>query len=110
MTDESRRPTAVVERDRSVASALATAAKPLATVSEELGLSKNQVYGSMWRLRQRGFVVKTRVGGRTPVWGLTAEGQADLQQPVAAPAPEPAPAPAEAPAEAPAPPPEVPTF
>lgn len=109
MTDESRRPTAVVERDRSVATSLVHAAKPLATVSEELGLSKNQVYGSMWRLRKLGHVEKTRVGGRTPVWGLTAEGQAFLQQPAPV-VPEPTPAPEPLPEPAPAPPPEVPVI
>lgn len=80
MSDVSRRPAAVVQRDETVSISLVLGPKTLAQVAEELGMASNQVYGAFWRLRRQGFVEKTRVGSRTPVWQLTPEGQTYVQQ------------------------------
>jgi hypothetical protein len=107
VSDITRRPANVVERDEKVARALVDGAKTLLTTAEVTELPKNQTYGSLWRLRRDGLVQKTNIGSRTPVWELTQEGADRLGVPLPPRAEAPAPAPeGEAPppeAEAPAP-------
>jgi hypothetical protein len=74
-----RRPAAVVGRDDGVARYLANGQVTMAKMVEDLGHEPNLVYNSVSRLRRAGFVEKVRVGGRTPVWGLTPAGVTYVQ-------------------------------
>lgn len=120
MTDvapQPRRPAHVVARDQSVAVLLLQGQRSLAGIVETLGgeTKSDDVYRSLWRLRQQNIVTKVATGSRTPDWTLTEGGvgwaqqaQASVSVPVAAPQPEPTPTPE--PAPEPEPQPEVPTF
>lgn len=117
MTDvapQPRRPAHVVARDQNVAVLLLQGQRSLASIVETLGgdTKPDDVYRSLWRLRQQNIVTKVATGSRTPDWTLTESGTGWAQQAQtnqAQPAPQPEPAPAPAPPE-PAPPVEVPSF
>lgn len=68
----------VLARERAVAEALAEGAQTLADTATKLELSRNHVYGALWRLRLRGYVERVRVGTRVPLWQLTTAGATHL--------------------------------
>lgn len=69
------------ERERLVASQLTKGARPLADIATALKLSRDQVYGTLWRLALRNQVEKLRDGSRTPLWRLTKAGAKSLGVP-----------------------------
>jgi predicted transcriptional regulator len=94
------RPSKVVQRDLSVARALAERERSKHEVMAELGLPWRVTYNSLCRLRDRGLVVLNRNGTRTPTWHVTEKGHEWLgtaapvgEVPAPPPAPEPTPEP-----------------
>lgn len=86
--ENQRRSVDVIERDRTVARALAEAPaegedKTKMTVeqlAEKLGLKRNAAYASIVNLKRREFVAKERTESRTPNWFLTEQGAAYVAQ------------------------------
>ena len=62
------------ERERLVANQLAKGARPVSDIAKALKLSRDTVYGTLWRLSLRNHVEKIRDGSRTPLWRLTKPG------------------------------------
>lgn len=65
------RPQTTIDRDKQVLDALAGETKTREQLVEATGLTKNQVYLSLWRLRKDGLAERTRDGGKH-VWAQTA--------------------------------------
>lgn len=116
MSNGTRRPAYIIQRDHEVAQRLLGGPRALRPLAEESALTQASTYRALYRLRTQGFVDKSRDGSRTPTWALTEAGVVYASSPLPAePAPVAPPPPVvEAPVEVPvAPtvaPPEVPQF
>jgi DNA-binding MarR family transcriptional regulator len=86
--ENQRRSVDVIERDRRIARLLANAPAEgedrvrltVEQLAERLEIGRNATDASVVNLKRRGFVEKERTESRTPIWFLTDEGRAYVDQ------------------------------
>jgi hypothetical protein len=86
--ENQRRSVDVIERDRRIARLLSQPPAEgedrvrltVEQIAERLDLGRNPAYASIVNLKRRDFVAKERTESRTPIWFLTDEGRAYVEQ------------------------------